>query len=162
MWTHTIRVASIVFLLTACSGEPIQSMDPDDAGTDDAVTDDSGADDSGADDTGADDAGTEDTDLDTGPNGDTGDSTSPPSPHCTDGVDCRCDILVDAYGADIVFCEDFENPVLREDQGWQTTGGGWLDQAYAGINLWCQGKSGVPQFGQPVANVVNNNGCIYL
>ncbi|MCH2184162.1 MAG: hypothetical protein MK108_19360 [Mariniblastus sp.] len=86
---------------------------------------------------------------------------------CQDGLDCRCDRLVDQYGDSIVFCEDFENPRLAEDGVWQTNsmslqGAGWENQGYAGINLWCQGQTGVPQFGQAITNVVNNNGCIYL
>ena len=81
---------------------------------------------------------------------------------CTDGIDCRCDQLVSLYGDQIVFCEDFENPVLQEDGGWQNTGGGWRDQRYSGINLWCQGQTGVPSFGNQNSNIVNNNGCIYL
>ena len=86
---------------------------------------------------------------------------------CQDGLDCRCDVLVDQYGDSIVFCEDFENPRLADDGVWQTNsrslpGAGWQDQGYPGINLWCQGQIGVPQFGQGITNVVNNNGCIYL
>ena len=84
---------------------------------------------------------------------------------CVDGVDCRCDVLVSAYGADVVFCEDFENPTLGDPGVWQTTGGGWNDQSYSNINNWCKGTTnGIPINSTPIVNndVTNNNGCIYL
>ena len=91
-----------------------------------------------------------------------GDSGGGASTTCTDGTDCRCDVLVATYGNDIVFCEDFENPILQADGGWQGGGGGWSDQNYTGINAWCQGQTGIAQNGQGITNMVNNNGCIYL
>lgn len=61
---------------------------------------------------------------------------------CTDGLDCLCDTLV-ATDPDVVFCEDFENDRLQEDQGWaggpgsSPPYGGWRDQKYAGIDSNC-------------------------
>lgn len=87
----------------------------------------------------------------------------PPPTTCTDGVDCRCDVLVATYGDDIAFCEDFENPGLKSD--WSFGSFGWDDQGYGPLNRWCFGYEG----GDPVADganqpadVTNNNGCIYL
>ena len=84
---------------------------------------------------------------------------------CVDGVDCRCDVLVSAYGADVVFCEDFENPTLGDPGVWDITGGGWRDQAYNAINPWCKGiVDAIPANQTPIpgGDVTNNNGCIYL
>lgn len=90
---------------------------------------------------------------------------SPPLASCTDGVDCRCDELVSVHGSDIVFCEDFENPTLGDPGVWQTTGGGWDDQSYSGINNYCKGiVDEIPLNATPIPNndATNNNGCIYL
>ena len=84
---------------------------------------------------------------------------------CVDGVDCRCDQLVQTYGSDIVFCEDFENPTLGNPGVWQTTGGGWGGQAYSGINMWCKGLvDQIPRNATsiPDNDMTNNNGCVYL
>ena len=94
---------------------------------------------------------------------------------CVDGVDCRCDQLVQTYGSDIVFCADFENPRLADQGVWQQNpfslqGAGWKDNGYRGINGGCafadndgnivQHGGGGQVYGQ--AQIVNVNRCIEL
>ena len=71
----------------------------------------------------------------------------PSQPTCTDGVDCRCDLLLAELGEALVFCEDFENPRLQEPGVWQGNPnsppfGGWRDQRYSGIVPDCGGGAG--------------------
>ena len=104
--------------------------------------------------------------TDPDPDPDPGPDPDPPGElACTDGTDCRCDYLVSLYGDNIVFCEDFENPTLGDPGVWQTTGGGWQDQAYSGINNYCKGIYGkVPSNNDDIPNddMTNNGSCVYL
>ena len=95
---------------------------------------------------------------------------------CQDGVDCRCDVLVETYGDEIVFCEDFENPRLTEKGVWQQTpsslqGAGWKDQGYTSPTSGCgfcdMESTCIPQntsslLGTGGAQIVNVDRCIEL
>jgi len=160
MLKYTLRTTVILCLfITACDElEPVTFGGPDDSShpTDDTASDD-----------------TDDT-QDTGqPN---------PKDGCTDGVDCRCDVLVDRYGDDIVFCEDFDNPRLLDPGVWQTNpatlqGAGWKDRGYPNYAASCgfcsndndgtaqgscipQNTSSLPGTGG--AQIINLNRCIEL
>ena len=86
---------------------------------------------------------------------------------CQDGLNCRCDLLVEQHGDSIVFCEDFENERLGDRGVWQKNpsslqGAGWRDQGYQGISLGCgfplPGSNGTRMDGQ--ADITNTGKCI--
>ena len=87
---------------------------------------------------------------------------------CQDGIDCRCDLLVEQYGDSIVFCEDFENERLGERGVWQKNpsslqGAGWRNQGYQGISGGCGFPLPGSQNGSRIdgqADITNTGKCI--